>query len=300
LTYPFPSLYNDTVFSALFEHQLIPHYVWLLEGTVRAITASHEISEENINRILNENPERLTVKKDIDTQKPLFIDRDVPFDNLQQYSIFLKGRIDGLPSGNRYRKTGSIVHGRAMSNTGLLSMYSIIGRYLIEGFTENRLILEVKDSGNLIFNEKRTGKEEWYKNNLYSYELMVSLKEAGKLYKYMLDDLNKYSGYYGNLTKRETLCLILVRAGDFENKIGKKKNLPYPAIRMSDLMNRLNRLKTTHPVLDETCYYQDINIPLPSVSGDWRSVKKELNKYGLDLIEAKRELEMLVIKDKIQ
>lgn len=297
-SYPFPSLYNDTILSSFFNHQIIPHYVWIFEGTVRAITASYEISEENIVKIISERLNKLEVKKDINTQTPLFINPEVPFSKLEQYSIFLKGQIAGLPSGNRYRKSGSIIHGRAMSNSKLLSMFSNIGQNLIEGFTANRLVLEMNDSADFIFNEKIDSKQEWYKNNLYSYELIVPIKESDKLYRYMLDDLNRYSGYYGTIAKREVLCLILVPGSNFKNKIDDNKNLQYAGIRVHDLINRLNRLKTNHPVLNETGYDKEIHIPLPSISNDWIYVKKELNKYGLDLIEEKREIEMLILTQK--
>jgi hypothetical protein len=67
---------------------------------------------------------------------------------------------------------------------------------------------------------------------------------------------------------------------------------------MQNLVSRLNSEDSIRlPVTDETHYTGNIDIQL-SPSDDINILKKELQRYGLDLIETVRLLSMFVLSDK--
>jgi hypothetical protein len=64
------------------------------------------------------------------------------------------------------------------------------------------------------------------------------------------------------------------------------------------LVNSLNAVPTISlPIVDETGYPNNIDLKMGAIS-DLNSIRKELLRYDLDLIEAERELDMLIIQDK--
>lgn len=309
--YVMPSEAEDTLMSLLFPHLLIPHYVWISPyGKVMAITSPDEVTGYNIQHALDEENISLAFKKDIPIEKPLFLDKDVEVDSIVQYSILLKGKIDGLPGGNNFRKSGIVTRGRAITNFPILTIYKIAAGNLFKEFNEKRMMIEVRDSSRLICNSKtETGRIAWNKENLYSYDLIVPLSKAASLYSYMLEDLNRYSPFYGRLEKRKMKCYALVRTGD-EDKMGTKggsfeselftlKKLYLRNAPVSNLIAGLNGIKDLElPVIDETNYTGNIDIISGTDFKNMASTRKELNKYGLNLIKTERDLDMFVISDK--
>ena len=70
------------------------------------------------------------------------------------------------------------------------------------------------------------------------------------------------------------------------------RNLP-----LSVLMHRMNTEAALPPVLDETNYNEPVDISFTVDVTDIAQLRKELNAYGLDLIEAERAVEYFVLTD---
>jgi hypothetical protein len=65
--------------------------VWISKnGIVQAITSSDQVTEQNIQRLLNDEAARLPLKLDMDTDRPLFSGDNLYESDLVQYSILLK------------------------------------------------------------------------------------------------------------------------------------------------------------------------------------------------------------------
>jgi thiol-disulfide isomerase/thioredoxin len=65
-TYPgfkLPSVYSDTVLFNLFPHRLMPHYVWIRNGTIMAITDAGQVNDANIEQVLSGAAITLPLKK---------------------------------------------------------------------------------------------------------------------------------------------------------------------------------------------------------------------------------------------
>lgn len=309
-----PIAIKDSVADLLFVHNLIPHYVWIdFNGKVTAITASEQVTGENIKKLVEGDIVELPPKKDIDADRPFYLSNDISIDDFLHYSIFIRGKLNGLPSGNRLRYSGSIIRGRAMSNTTLLEMYRSFANELIADFrySDKRLMLEVEDSTKLILNKAKLNEDAWNKANLYTYELIVPTSESKKLYRIMLDDLNRYSDYYGRIEIRKVKCLILVITGKSTKLYtsgGKLENMLYDMDKrylinapVSYLISFLDEAVSTQlPIIDETQLASYIDIQLPAECKSIEEYRKVLQQYGLDLVEADRAISVFVISDKIK
>ncbi|MFT4092240.1 MAG: TlpA disulfide reductase family protein [Niabella sp.] len=306
------SVINDSTLSKYFPHLGVPHIAWINPGgKVENTTRAEDITQANIQAILDGQKTQMVSKIDIDRNRPLFLSEHFNDSmKLKTYSIFAKGRYPGLPSGGkRKRNAAGQVYGRQLTNLPIMDIYYSILLELFnrngENFNLKRTIIEVREPAllNLIANPDGT-----FKNyNLYNYELIVPENKTDSLYYYMLADLNRYSDYIGTIEKRMMDCFVLVRKS-VKDKIKSKEGKPnfiYSTAHsilinnpLSYLINLVNSDTFTKlPIIDETGYTDNVDIEISGVK-DLASFKKELNRYDLDLLPAKRSLNMFILKDK--
>jgi len=307
--YQLPSAINDTLADKLFEHNLISHYVWINKGgKVLAITSSDPVNAENIRAIIDGQSVKWMMKRDQNAEKPLFTTDDLPLNSLMQYSIFIKGWCDGLPSGTRFRNTNGIHRGVAFTNACLLNIYEAVAASFIPGFTKKDLLLEIRDSSNLIPDTASATGEQWYKDHSYNYDMIVPVDQAGSLYRYMLEDLNRYSGYAGRIERRSVKCFVLKvsnqgikassKGGISENNFWKKDEAKYMHNQpVSILVNYLNDMLPL-PVFDETNCEMPVDLELPKDLTDITVLQKKLSKYGLWLEEAEQKRGMFLLTER--
>lgn len=306
------SVINDSVLSTYFPHKTVPHIAWINnDGKLLNTTQGEDVTQANIQAILDKKKTQMDVKVDIDQDRPLFLSEHFGQDlNLKSYSIFIKGYYPGLPSGNNFKKTkDGKVYGRQMTNASMMGIYHAALNDLFrrngEQFNSKRMIIEVKEPALLNVIEKEDGEYEKY--NLYNYELIVPEDKADSLYYYIIQDLNRYSEYSGSIEKRMENCLVLVRTtiNDKIKSKGGKPKIKYsptnfilinrPISHMLNMVNADTIIKL--PIIDETGYTEKADIEISRFS-DLASLKKELKRYDLDLIPAKRSLNMFVLRDK--
>lgn len=308
--YRLPSTVNDTTLKKLFPYRLVPHIVWISPaGNVHAITTAAHVTPENVRRALSGSELPARVKRDIDLQLPLFTTSDLPTEHLRHYTLLLKGKIDGLPSGAQVRRHNGTVVGRVHTNKPLLSLYTSVALHYIPDYTEHRLILEVKDEGSLRREKSSLPEEEWRRRHLYSYEQVSPEADDAAYYARMLADLNQFTDFEGSIEPRTVPCLALVLTGNprkLRTKGGKTKStlhLPGPRyLRNAPVSYLINRLLGEPgirvPVLDETGYTGHIDLELTASLGDLPALRKELRRYHLDLVPVEREINMLIIRDR--
>jgi len=313
------SAVGDSIANAYFPHVGIPHFVWITpDQRVKAITSSNQITSKNIDLVLSNKPNKITFKNDFFPDKLLDLSSNINVDeNFLHQSLFIKGEQVGLRAVNRLRtiqqhgNMPSAIRGITMRNIPLLKMYETalnLHLALNDKYSVKKRIFEIKDSSKLIFDSTISTKSQWEKENLYTYDLIIPAKDVDSLYKYMLQDLNRYSDYYAKIEKRKVRCLALVRNkefnklktsgermnqnSDYNNSI-KLKNVP-----IEQLIKKLNALNFIKPiVIDSTQYNENIDIELMNIT-DFTTLSKSLQIYGLDLIEVERELDMIVLTDK--
>ncbi|WP_245586297.1 TlpA family protein disulfide reductase [Olivibacter sitiensis] len=302
------SVTEDKLLKVVFHHRMVPHYAWISpKGELGATTTAERVNPQNIQLFLAGEQSKITMKKEIDTERPLFISDVIDLDDLAYYSVFTKGKYDGLPSGNRLRNENGVVRGRAITNSSILDIYRVAAYQLFEqrreSFNEKRLIINVTDTS-----ESLTKKVNSIADSLLNYEIIVPVHLADSLYSYMLKDLNRYTNYQGYVENREIKCLILTKNADLKkikSKGGKKENslfFKHPSILRNYPLKSLIRRLNDYPeipflVVDETGYEEKVDL-LFSGEVELKELKKDLNRQGLDLSEDYRTVAMFIIEDK--
>lgn len=307
------SVYKDSYFHQLFPHAGVPFIIWIKDGKLLSTTDATQLTEETINEILDGKQSSLQTVIQMDRKRPLMLSKDYDRQkNIQllNYSFFAKGPIPDIGSGGTFRTTPSgIINGRQFTNLPLWDMYYAIGFELFrqqsqESFTGKRMFIEVKEPQKLMLQQKADGSNDT--SNLYNYEFIIPESKADALYQYMLEDINRYSGYTVTLEKKPVQCLVLVRTSQKDKLASKggEKRSTFPRtpsiLRNAPLRNMINMLNGEIPIkeifVDETGYTGNIDLEVSGIK-DIPTLRKELQKYDLDLIPAERNLLMMVIKN---
>jgi thiol-disulfide isomerase/thioredoxin len=307
-----PILVNDTVLKEYFPHSGIPHLVWInTNGKFFNTTLAEDLTAGNIKGILEKRKTSMQTKVDLDRTRPLFLSEHFSGNmKLINYSIFAKGAFAGLSSGT-YPTTNSAgkVYGRQMTNLPLMTIYYPIAYEIFkenkESFSFKRVKYELKDPAQLHLIKLENG--EYSKDNLYNFQMIVPESLADSLNHYMLADLNRSSPYHATIEKQNVDCLALIRTSQ-KDKIKSKGTNTQNSFPQSPsiLSNRpigymLIRLNGDNridlPIIDETGYSGMVDIEVPGFS-DLEELKYHLRRYDLDIVPAKRDLNMFVIRDK--
>lgn len=300
---------NDSVLANTFPHNFLPHLVWIgKDGVIRAITSAEEVTQKNIDMLLTSDSLITYGKKDEPTDELLYTNENLPQKKLQQYSILLKGKIDGLGGGARPRKINDTIRGMVFSNRTLLTLYKMTATKLIKDFSSKQIVLKVRDSSIFIEPESNLFTEDWQRKNLYSLDLVVPYGKFPNFYEYMLGYLNLYSGYKGVIKKKDLNCWILKRKDVdmlFANKGGPYINTLFEhekilkSAPIKDLCEWLTTMTgSNEPVIDQTGYTKLIDINFDKKkSNNLNEVKSQLDKWGFELVPAIRNIDVLLITD---
>ena len=307
------SIYEDKKLHEIFPHAGVPFIIWIKDGKLLNSTDAGQLTEQTINEVLSGGKSSLQTIIQIDRARPLMLSEDYDRQRnvqLLNYSFFAKGQIPDIGAGGTYRKTAlGKIHGRQFTNLPLWDMYYAIGYELFKqqdktSFTEKRMIIEVKEPEKLMPIEKADGSNDG--TNLYNYEFIIPEQKSDSLYNYMLEDFNRYSGYTVTLEKRPVKCLVLVRTSTKDKLAtkGGEKRSTFPRtpsilrnVPLKNMINMLNgEINIKELFIDETGYTGNVDIEVSGVK-DIANLKKELQKYDLDLIPEERQILMMIIKD---
>jgi thiol-disulfide isomerase/thioredoxin len=237
-----PSVVEDTILEKLFKHSSLPHFVWIKNGIVEAITGSDEVTVENIKRLITNEKISLKVKIDlkrqVDLENLLFVETipikekdNIKFENIDDsnllaHSVVTK-YIDGIrPQGySIFGPNGKVQDRVAIVNMLLVPMYKFLaGRFRPELYNKNRVIIDIKDS---VRYQKFTGDSiekvhseaafiNWLKENAFCYEIQFPKNlNLDKKWELIDQDLKRYFGnVFGieaKIEKRNVKCLVLIR-----------------------------------------------------------------------------------------
>lgn len=317
-----PLAVMDTVADGLFPHRHLPHHVWISpDGHVKAFTSFGQLTAKNISTVLNGGNIRVDPTYDLDIEKPLFLSDQIAIDELTQYSIIRKGKLNGMSPQVAAREHLGVVRRNVMVNMTISKMYMYAANGLnttfrfypwkINGYNGKRMILHVRDPSKLQFRGAADDQFEWERENFYTYDLIVPVAKAAHLYEYMLDDLNKYSGYAGRIEKMKRPCLILRRTSKVDKLATKGGKIEYELMKgqhkyvrnapFSHLVYWLDNLdEFSFPVFDETGYTGniDLTLALDAKAIGLQELNAALKPYDLQLVPEDRLIDMLVIEEK--
>ena len=163
-----------------------------------------------------------------------------------------------------------------------------------------RIIWEVADTSRYLVNAATVQASGEEGTNFFSYEsrLPASASLADQ-YEQMRLDLNRYFGMQGRVEKRIRKCWVLVRAGKGEDWPKSQTGKFPPDTRTIEfLVGHWDLRQDLPPVLDETGLPRGTRVQVNGSIDDMEAVRKSLKRYGLQLVEAEREIEVFVFVEK--
>lgn len=319
------SVVEDKNFSSHFQHESVPHEVWIYKGKLIGITEAEYVDANNIQKILNGKEVDWPVKDDyfvFDYNKPLFnLRASQKRDSLLKYSGIL-----GYQKG-AYTKKGVSVDTLNNSKRYYFINYSILAAYkalwqnvkkvsLIhsairrgESFTPTQLKLEVKDPSKYVYRFSKDYFETWKHNNTISYEFVspgITLRTKNDSQK-IISDLDRLLKLHGRWEKRATKCLVLIRTSNkdkikssggqtqihYDTTIKKLRNSP-----VKNIVYLMNSFFNNPPVFDGTNYSENVDLDLNISSWtDIPALRSALHHYDLDLKEEQRDIDIFVFTE---
>jgi hypothetical protein len=299
---------SDSLLRVLFPYRLVPHMVWLsATGVVVAVTGAKEITAGNIDRFLEGNAIDLPVKQDVsfDPSLLLFQNGNGGDESSLLFRSSFTGYMPGLVSGSGISYSADSSSKRIyIFNQSPLSLY----RHVIPASLQSRFII---DTAALFTIDRQPGQSEGSSfTSLYCYELVLPASVSKEFVRsFMLQDFNRYLGWYGRVEKRKGNCLALVRTVFNDSLLLSKGGKPNHALNKKDelkfirnqsfsyLVTALNRDGCSAvPVIDETNFPLPVDIQLPVDDiCNLPALRKALAPYGLDLITVQRELDFFVL-----
>jgi thiol-disulfide isomerase/thioredoxin len=319
------SVIQDTVLGQLFKHSEIPHYAWINErGIVIAITDGDEVTQSNILKVLNHETLNLKMKADIskvfDDNEPILVGINaMDIDSITNYHILTK-HVHGYPTKRDSHPTPGGGWKITALNCSIEKLFELgFSKFQPELIAHKRTILEVKDTVKLMGPDfygkgKGQGKNEyeaWYEKNTYCYQLIVDHSHIYNAWQEVQDDVTKaFPEYIVVIEKRKSKCLVLVHSvkanllatkGGSSEKSDNKfffhlQNAPWQTLPLRLQTYYLQLLDT--PIVDETGITGNVDMELTANMSNVSSLRKALQKYGIDIIEAERDINMIVIKDR--
>lgn len=315
-------LYADTLLYKLFPHYLIPHYVWIKNGKVIAIT--EKVTREAVESAVNQGTINLRKKADktvmqLDRYKKSLLqflhnDEQLDFKNVNSYS-FVMGYVDALgPSGGYSNVTlDSSLHKKRFTgvNMSLERFYRVAYGNSRTFINEAAVDITSDDAyfkgSNLVGMEY----EDWLEKYAVSYEVVVG---AGHdLFKKMALDLqDAFPQFEASLVRTRDTCLVLEfidenpetqgkvnqeidqSAVDNDCKVFVDRDVVSLMIFFESSVFRNSKI----PVIDGTNYSDKINLKLCGRLGSLEQVNTALFPYGLQVNKKVAWYDKLVVADR--
>jgi thiol-disulfide isomerase/thioredoxin len=299
----------DTVLNKAFPHRLLPHYVWIdRDGALRSITSSDELTRASVIAMLQSSRAPLVQKNDIDLEKPLFTTSLLPVNNVEEFTIFLKGSIPGLGGGRNERIINGSSRGYVFRNYDLLTLFQVPANAMIPDYQRDRLIIESSNTDKLIYSNQQESKKDWLTDNLYTYEKIVPKDQIGDLYNRMLSDLIANSPFTAQVETRVQQVWILGKKGDlgalknkgekYLNTLGLAKEPALHNTTLFALCSYLRKISGSVPIIDQTDFLEFIDIDFPQNFTNMEDMSHFLASKGLLLFRKSVPLSYFVIRDK--
>ena len=316
---------GNTIFSSLFKHSTLPHYVWLDgKGKVLAITDAKEVNSTNIEKVIRSEHIILPVKNDyrapFDKAKPVFFDDEkmAGMDLIKQSSLtrysnrFGCGYIQTVGLKDEHPKVKNSHFRRVFAyNLSMIQLYQLAhsdnGRY----FNWHNTLVLTKDSLNLLSSKQGADYVAWLKSEKgFCYELVVSNEYKNKAWEIMQNDLKQHFPNYRAYTeKRKVQSYCLIRTSDSDkirSKGGEKINTinlfggrinQFPLTLLIRVLEDRVFINLNKPLINLTNYSGPVDITLNGNISDLTALNMALENYDLEIVEQDREVEMLIIED---
>lgn len=313
---------DDRSLNSKFLHNGNPFHVWINEaGKVFAMTTGNTTNKDSIGKYFKDG---ITLKEEkymaqYDWDIPL-IAKDSLAKNLVAFSYFMPA-VEGVypPPGIRKTKEG-VIYRYTNNNAPIIRI--IVDAYNERGrrnFKEsnNNVILEVKNPLQYKYIRSETFWENWAPQNTWLYDLKVPEYKAKSFFSIMQEDLLNTLNIGVTIERRKIKHLILARTsqkdllaskgGETKTALRKPPNEGLWRFQNEPFSFFISKfgLWIEHEqecmFNDQTNYNGNVDI---DINADYReffdlqALRKDLHRYGLDLVYQDLETEVLVIKER--
>jgi hypothetical protein len=286
----------------------MPHEIWIdQKGVVLGITDQTAITEENVKKAVSGQPVDLgetRVRVRLEASSPFLIPQGC-------YGSLFCGYADSIsqlrsPFGTQEDPTRIRLFD---VNVPVKYLYRLAYRH--EGWNKRVLTEGSPFPWTDAPRENSTPIQidSFKRTNLFGYELVLpgtcSLNDA---YNRMIDDLDHFFHIHSRISVEKVCCFALVRSASGTGFIGTGKNganmfsedgldVVFRNTSLSSIVGHLNGLIPQRIVLDEVGYDGPValELHLPSAFGV-EDIRRNLLKYGLDLVQVYREMPMIVLQ----
>ena len=316
-----PMVIADTTLSQLFPYNAVPIHVWIdASGRFMQQTASTNTTDDNIHAYIA--GQHLTLppyNNHFTPGKPLWSSENVHQLQAQSHYSLFTGWIDYMKLGKRI-ETDSLTNKIVFLQFYNMPVFSLVKFSLFNHYPElsrmnNRWILEVENPLNYKEIDKNTT-TEWIKKNTFTYELRISPDNPYNIFDVMLIEIQRYYGLDISVEKRNVKALALVKTTKAPAINPKSKGgLQYIGgsgideatnhfhnVPVSRLTLALNNLYPNLPIIDRTGYLDNIDMEITynttNTTNRLSDLKKQLRKYGFDLVEGTFPLDMFILREK--
>ncbi|WP_212003902.1 redoxin domain-containing protein [Chitinophaga sp. HK235] len=291
----------DSGLMKMFPHRKEPHEVWIGNNRiVKAITTKEEVTQDNITSFMQGKPLNLPEKIEFMNNlgmggQELFL-TDHQYNkgkNQLCYSYF--GQLDPKLITLKW----AVEYNKKFDGVRILCQ-NCVGEVLYNIAYDADVDMDLTE-------KKKLSKNDKFFTTPYCYELVLKDTSVAKAKKMMQIYLDNYFSFKSELKELDVPCYVLSRIKDSNKFISQitdnkskfdqtdnqviVKNVSIKAVIDNRLYNDL-----PYEVLNETNYDGKVDIILP-LKSDINNLKKELNKYGLDITLQKRKRERIYIQN---
>lgn len=327
---------NDSLFFA-FPHKYIPHYVWIDKNRViKAITGYEALNDDNI-ALLVDGSSLDGIAKEADTspgtahpamytfQETDIVEKMMLNDSIRgmiAYSM-LSGYNRKYPPSSATDYTGIYAERRIRTwnlplSTMLRLAYGKMGKEIWEQelVPMPRFFLNIRDTAILHKLTVNFTQPPDTTADMYCYDLIIPGKGRRLLIESMKEDLYRYFGVRGKFVRMKVSCYILSlndssRIKTHGGDTYEKGNMYHLRLQNADFSRLLDHIRAynegskTTPyrglesaiIVDETNFTAKIDINLTARMNDIPTLKLALYKYGLELLEGERMVDVLLVED---
>ncbi len=302
-TVTLPYVLQDSTLVKYFPHNSIPHYAWISpQGKVLAITSAQEVTEQNIQKILDGQQVKLRAKKDqldFASDLPLFIEGNGGEPVQPLYRSMITGYIEGIGSNTGIRRNDSdAISGYYSFNKPLLILLKDAYRHIMI-YPNNRIIIE-GDSKALQQLKNKEAPE-------YCYELVMPGETMERAIATMQNDLSRTFNIKVCNDIRKIKTWMLTATPGLKNSYTKggkeeaafEKDREHKYLHNYSIKNMLWLANNSFslPVIDETGISENIDVDLPQDMYDESQWMKALEKAGFKITMTEREMEVTIIQE---
>lgn len=317
-----PLITNDSLLNNIFPHQGVPFYVWIDSSGRICYQTDEYVTSANVSEYLN-GKTSLFSKTSAQNYLSSLFDKDL--ESYIKYSTYISRGIDSVNIHIDYMNDNIPYDCHSIQDLYQFA-YNKSDNDAFYKFREpGRTILEVQDPMKYKY-IAGTNYDEWRGKYGYYYHAMLPERIKKNKYKIMQEDLCRYFGLNVKIENRKVKCLELIRTST-KDKLKSKGGQPYETNFLIDLRSKDNdpesspvrfiRNKPFHglvdvirgygywqfymKVVDSTGYSGKIDFEIKEnnlQNVTVASLRKELSRYDLDLVEKYIPMDVLIISEK--